>query len=82
MSFRRPKRARTFPGTVYQLGNFIASYNAVLQTSIAEKSGNNYSFALASVAVGAAILIALLTLLGREARHVDMTAHVLRGEAQ
>lgn len=77
-----PEARATFPGTVYQLGNFIASYNAVLQTSIAEKSGGNYSFALASVAVGAAVVIALLTFLGREARHVDMTAGALRGEAQ
>ena len=68
-----PAEARaTFPGTVYQLGNFIASYNAVLQTSIAEKSGQNYSLALAGVAVAAAIVISFLTFLGPEARDVDM----------
>jgi SHS family lactate transporter-like MFS transporter len=68
-----PADARgTFPGTVYQLGNFIASYNAVLQTKIAVHNGENYSLALASVAVAAAVAIVVLTLLGREARNVDM----------
>ena len=69
-----PHDARgTFPGTVYQLGNFIASYNAVLQTSIAAKSGENYSFALASVAVAAAVAIVILTLMGREARDIKLS---------
>jgi SHS family lactate transporter-like MFS transporter len=68
-----PATARaTFPGTVYQLGNFIASSNAVLQTSIAADHGGNYSVALASVAVTAALVIALLTSVGREARDVQM----------
>jgi SHS family lactate transporter-like MFS transporter len=69
-----PADARgTFPGTVYQLGNFIASSNAVLQTRIAENNGGNYSIALASVAVAAAIAIAVLALAGREARHIEMS---------
>jgi MFS transporter, SHS family, lactate transporter len=69
-----PADARgTFPGTVYQLGNFIASYNAVLQTKIGIASGENYSLALMSVAIAAAIAIAVLTALGREARQADMT---------
>jgi len=68
-----PADARgTFPGTVYQLGNFIASSNAVLQTRIAESNGGNYSIALASVAVAAALAIVVLTLMGREARHIAM----------
>ncbi|HWA91691.1 MAG TPA: MFS transporter [Rhizomicrobium sp.] len=62
----------TFPGTVYQLGNFIASSNAVLQATIAEKQGGNYSYALAGVAIAAAAAIALLTALGPEARHIEM----------
>ncbi|HEX3944179.1 MAG TPA: MFS transporter, partial [Rhizomicrobium sp.] len=33
----------TFPGTVYQLGNFIASYNLPLQTAIAAHMQENYS---------------------------------------
>jgi SHS family lactate transporter-like MFS transporter len=62
----------TFPGTVYQLGNFIASSNAVLQSYVAKSQHGNYSLALASVAAAAAIAIATLTLAGREARHVEM----------
>jgi len=68
-----PADARgTFPGTVYQLGNFIASYNLPLQTSIAASMHENYSVALAGVAVAAAIAIAILTALGREAREATM----------
>jgi SHS family lactate transporter-like MFS transporter len=68
-----PADARgTFPGTVYQLGNFIASYNLVLQTKIAARMQENYSVALASVAIAAAVVIAILTALGREARDVNM----------
>jgi SHS family lactate transporter-like MFS transporter len=70
-----PAEARgTFPGTVYQLGNFIASSNAVLQARIAESHQNNYSIALAGVAIIGALLVALLAWLGREARDVDMIA--------
>ncbi len=68
-----PDARGTFPGTVYQLGNFIASYNAVLQTKIGIASGENYSLALMSVAIAAALAIAVLTALGREAREADMT---------
>jgi len=74
-----PADARgTFPGTVYQLGNFIASYNLVLQTKIAARMHENYSLALASVAIAAAIAIVLLTALGREAREVNM-ATIVKG---
>jgi len=40
----------------------------VLQTRIAAARGEDYSLALAGVAVCAALVIALLTALGREAR--------------
>ena len=64
----------TFPGTVYQLGNLIASSNALIQTSIASRHGDNYASALAGVAVVAAVVIAILTSIGREARDVQMGA--------
>lgn len=67
-----PEARGTFPGTVYQLGNFIASYNAVLQAKIAESHGNNYSLALSGVAIAAALAVMLLAFLGREARDIDM----------
>ena len=69
-----PADARaTFPGTVYQLGNLIASSNLPLQNWIAEQHGDNYSFALVTVAVGAAIAIALLAAVGREAREARLS---------
>jgi SHS family lactate transporter-like MFS transporter len=68
-----PDARATFPGTIYQLGNLIASSNAVLQTTIAENHGENYAFALASVAVAAAVAIATLAAIGREARDVQLS---------
>jgi SHS family lactate transporter-like MFS transporter len=68
-----PEGARgTFPGTVYQLGNLIASVNAVLQTSIAERTGGNYAIALASVAIVSVLVIALFMGLGPQAQEVEM----------
>jgi len=68
-----PAEARgTFPGTVYQLGNFIASSNAVLQARIAESHGNDYRFALVGVAATAALAVSLMALMGHEARDADM----------
>ena len=69
-----PPGARgTFPGTVYQLGNLIASVNAYLQTSIALSTGGNYAIALAAVAACAALAISLTVWLGPEAQNVAMT---------
>jgi len=62
----------TFPGLVYQLGNFIASGNATIQSSIGTRMGHNYSWALAGVAGTAAMVIALFVGFGREARDVRM----------
>ena len=67
-----PNVRGTFAGTVYQLGNLIASVNAVFQAEIAESHGGNYSIALAIVACFAALLIATMMYLGPEARNVDM----------
>jgi SHS family lactate transporter-like MFS transporter len=69
-----PEARASFPGTVYQLGNFIASSNAVLQTGIASRHGGDYALALAAVAILAALVVAALVLVGPEARHADLTA--------
>ena len=69
-----PEARGAFPGTVYQLGNFIASSNAVLQTRFAEQNGNDYAAALATVAIAAALAIMVLIWFGREAKDVAMTA--------
>jgi MFS transporter, SHS family, lactate transporter len=66
-----PDNARaTFPGFVYQLGNLLASVNATLQAGIATYFGGNYGLALAIVAGTVAIVIAVLTAVGTEAKGV------------
>src|SRR6202046_5374748 len=66
-----PDTARgTFPGFVYQLGNLLASVNATLQAAIAEHFGGNYGLALALVAGSVAVVIALLSAVGTEAKGV------------
>lgn len=62
----------TFPGFVYQLGNFLASYNATLQTAIGSHYSHNYSYALAGVAGVVAVVIALLVGFGVERRDLKM----------
>jgi SHS family lactate transporter-like MFS transporter len=66
-----PDDARgTFPGFTYQVGNLIASVNATLQAGIAAHYGGDYAFALAVVAGTVAVVIAVLTALGPEAKAV------------
>jgi SHS family lactate transporter-like MFS transporter len=64
----------TFPGFVYQLGNLLASYNATLQTTIAEDHGSaaqpDFSFAFVCVVGTVAVLLVVLSLLGPERRGV------------
>ena len=60
----------TFPGFAYQIGNLIASYNAVIQSGIAEHFGGNYAFGLALVAAVVAVLVAGLALAGPDTRGV------------
>ena len=67
----------TFAGTVYQLGNLIASVNAVFQAELAESGKtflglDHYALALAVVACFAARLIATMMFLGPEAKDADM----------
>src|ERR1700736_1262187 len=66
-----PDEARgTFPGFVYQLGNLLASANATIQAGIAMHFGGSYGFALALVAGSVAVIIAVLTSVGVEAKGV------------
>ncbi|HEX5418387.1 MAG TPA: MFS transporter [Gammaproteobacteria bacterium] len=69
-----PEARATFPGTVYQLGNFIAASNANLQLLIAGAFAGAYSIAMALVAVAAAIVIAILASFGGEARDAPLGA--------
>jgi SHS family lactate transporter-like MFS transporter len=64
-----PADARgAFPGYAYQVGNLLASGNAVWQAQIAEAHHNNYGLAMALVAAVAAVIIAAITILGPERR--------------
>jgi SHS family lactate transporter-like MFS transporter len=70
-----PVRA-TLPGFVYQIGNFLASYNGPFQAKIAEASGGNYSFALALVAGVVAVAIVIVIRFSPERRgEVMSVAH-------
>jgi SHS family lactate transporter-like MFS transporter len=64
----------TFPGFVYQLGNLLASYNAPLQTIIAENHSGvehpDFAFAFIVVVGSVAALLVVLSLLGPERRNV------------
>jgi MFS transporter, SHS family, lactate transporter len=62
----------TFPGFVYQFGNFLAAGNATIQSLIADHMDHDYSVALAIVPFIGAIVIAGLVGMGREGRDVKM----------
>ena len=57
-----------FPGFAYQLGNLLACANAVWQANIAASHHGDYAFALALVAGLTAVILALITLFGPEAK--------------
>jgi SHS family lactate transporter-like MFS transporter len=62
----------TFPGFIYQLGNFVASVNAPMQAFIAAGRSGDYGFSLALVAGTVAVILILLMIFGPEARNVSM----------
>jgi SHS family lactate transporter-like MFS transporter len=68
-----PEARGTFPGAAYQFGNLFASVNAVMQGRIAETHKDvagkeNYGLALAAVAGVVAVVIAVWTWFGPEAK--------------
>jgi len=67
-----PEIRATFPGVVYQLGNFIASRNLPIQVMIAEAHGNNYGLAMASVVGTVVVIIVLMVVWGPERRGIAM----------
>ena len=58
----------TLPGFAYQGGNLLASFTAPLLTWLAHRQGGNYGFAMAAFIAVVALLLALVTALGPEAR--------------
>jgi MFS transporter, SHS family, lactate transporter len=70
-----PPRVRgTFPGLAYQLGNLLASKNAVFQAKLVEERYNGmYPPVLTWTVVIVASLVAVVTMLGKEAKGVDLS---------
>ena len=58
----------TLPGFVYQLGNLLAAGTATAQSWLAAKSGGDYALVMAAWLCAVALILALLTWLGPEAR--------------
>jgi SHS family lactate transporter-like MFS transporter len=71
-----PSAARaTIPAFVYQVGNFLASYNGPFQAKIAEANGGNYALALSLVAGVVAIVIIVVIRFSPERRGEHLHAH-------
>jgi MFS transporter, SHS family, lactate transporter len=58
-----------YPGVTYQLGNCLAAFNLPIQESLAEHHG--YPFALAATIIPVLIVVAVLTVVGKEAKGID-----------
>jgi SHS family lactate transporter-like MFS transporter len=64
----------TLPGFAYQLGNFLASRNAVIQAKVTEmRYGGNYPPVLAWTVLIVASLVAIITMSGKERRGADLS---------
>ncbi|MGV9674767.1 MFS transporter [Nocardia sp. NPDC003482] len=57
-----------YPGVTYQLGNLLASLNLPIQERLA--TGHGYPFALAATIVPVLLVVATLTLIGKEAKGI------------
>jgi SHS family lactate transporter-like MFS transporter len=62
----------TFPGLVYQLGNFLASANANIQVWLAGHFNGDYGMAMATVIGVVAVVIAVLVALGKDTKGAHM----------
>jgi SHS family lactate transporter-like MFS transporter len=69
-----PVRA-TFPGLAYQLGNLLASWNAVIQTKAAERVGGLGPVLAVTVAI-VACYVALVAAFGRESKGTELKGSV------
>jgi SHS family lactate transporter-like MFS transporter len=64
-----------FPGLAYQLGNVLSSRNNVLQAAAAKTYfGGNFAPVLAITVVVVAMIVALVTSIGKEAKGADLSA--------
>jgi SHS family lactate transporter-like MFS transporter len=68
-----PVRA-VFPGLAYQLGNLFSSRNSVFQAAFANRySGGMLNVALSATVILVALLVAIVTALGSEAKGANLT---------
>jgi SHS family lactate transporter-like MFS transporter len=58
----------TLPGFAYQMGNLLAAITATAQTWLADQRGGDFAFAMSVWIAAVAVLLAVLTWLGPEAR--------------
>jgi SHS family lactate transporter-like MFS transporter len=58
-----------YPGVTYQLGNCLAAFNLPIQQSLAATHG--YPYALVITIVPVLVVVAVLTLLGKEAKGIE-----------
>jgi len=64
----------TFPGFAYQLGNLLASWNAVLQARLVEVTFHgNFAPVFAWTVLIVASIVAIVTACGRERRGADLS---------
>jgi SHS family lactate transporter-like MFS transporter len=64
-----------YPGVTYQLGNCLAAFNLPIQQGLAARHG--YPFALVATIVPVLIAVAVLTLLGKEAKGIEFGGRLL-----
>jgi SHS family lactate transporter-like MFS transporter len=65
----------TLPAFVYQVGNFLASYNGPFQAKLAEDHGGDYAFALALTAAVVAVALIVVIRFSPERRGETLKAH-------
>ncbi len=70
-----PSLRGTFPGLTYQLGNLLSSRNSVIQAKLVERRyAGRYPPVLALTVLLVSLLLAAITLAGREAKGADLSA--------
>jgi SHS family lactate transporter-like MFS transporter len=73
----------TFPGFAYQLGNLLASRNAVLQArQVEQRFGGSFPPVLSWTVVMVASVVAVVTLSGKERRGADLSSRGVKGSPQ
>jgi SHS family lactate transporter-like MFS transporter len=60
------------PGFAYQLGNLAMSYMGPFQAGLAQSHGNNYAYALSWTIGVVGVVLAIVVMLGREARTTEL----------